>query len=216
VSAAQTRLEGAELFEHPISSAFFAAVRERGFGLLAVADLLPTAGMDGEEFAAQFEGKADLALRIFEAAIGDYRRRAARAFESTPTWPDSMRAAAYETARWIETNPDAAWFGMVGALEAGEMVRVRREEIFRWAAGLIDAGRAVAPDPGSVPAAAPLVAIGAVAETLRRQQEGSLEEDVVEAVPKMMCAAVRPYLGEEAARRELAIPPPPDLGAGGS
>jgi hypothetical protein len=55
------------------------------------------------------------------------------------------------------------------------------------------------------------MAMGAIVETLRRQQEGTLAEDVVEAVPKMMYAAVRPYLGEEAARRELEIPPPPDL-----
>jgi hypothetical protein len=30
-------------------------------------------------------------------------------------------------------------------------------------------------------------------------------------VPRMMYAAVRPYLGEEAARAELEIPPPSDL-----
>ena len=58
---------------------------------------------------------------------------------------------------------------------------------------------------------AAIIAIGGVAETLRRQQEGTLTADAVAIVPEMMYAAVRPYLGEEAARAELSIPPPPDL-----
>jgi hypothetical protein len=56
--------------------------------------------------------------------------------------------------------------------------------------------------------------VGSVVEGLRRQQEGTLPGDVVSLVPRMMYVAVRPYLGEEAARRELEIPPPPDLATG--
>jgi AcrR family transcriptional regulator len=205
------RLEGATLFAHPIATALFAVMRECGYGATTVEELLDRSAMSSAEFEGNFGGKADLTLRVFDVYIVDFKERVGRAYESAPTWPDDMRAAAYETARWLLDHPDAAWFGMVGALEAGEMALVRREETFKWAATLIEAGREVAPDPAAVPAAAPLIAMGAIVETLRRQQEGSVSEDVVEAVPKMMYAAVRPYLGEEAARRELEIPPPPDL-----
>ena len=34
-------------------------------------------------------------------------------------------------------------------------------------------------------------------------------------VPGLMYGAVRPYLGEDAARAELEISPPPDLAEGG-
>jgi len=44
-----------------------------------------------------------------------------------------------------------------------------------------------------------------------REGQGRLSSAPVELVPELMYGAVRPYLGEEAARRELTIPPPPDL-----
>ena len=104
--------------------------------------------------------------------------------------------------------------GWMAALEAaGELVRARREALFRWGASLVDAGRSLAGDPEEVPQRAGLLAVGAVVEELRRSQEGRLEGKIVAAVPRLMYAAVRPYLGEEAARRELEIPLPPDLEA---
>ena len=186
-------------------------INERGYEAASVEEFLARSATPRPEFEAHFEGKADVTLRVMEAFIGDFRSRVEAAFASEPTWPDNLRAAGYEAARWLTENPQTTRFGMVTSAEAGDMPRARREEIFRWCAGLIDAGRAVAADPEAVPAGAPLMAIGAVAETLRRQQEGSLEADTVQVVPQMMYGAVRPYLGEEAARRELSIPPPPDL-----
>jgi AcrR family transcriptional regulator len=209
--ADRERLEGRALFEHPITGAVMAVIRERGYESADVAEFTERAGMSRPEFDRHFTGKADLTLRVFEAVIDDFEERARSAYESRATWPDNLRAAAYETVRWIVRNPDSAWFGMVGVLEAGDMALVRREEVFKWCASLVDAGRAVAPDPGSVPRSAPLMAIGAIVEMLRRQQEGSLDADPVASVPRLMYSAVRPYLGEEAARRELEIPPPGDL-----
>jgi AcrR family transcriptional regulator len=205
------RLEGPALLVHPAAAAVMAVLRERGFELASEPELASRAGMEEAEFARQFAGKEDAALRVFEAYIDDFKGRVGAAFAGEEAWPGSLRAAAYEVTRWMGDHPDVTWFGMVGALEAQELARVRREETFRWCADLIDLGRAAAPDPGAVPRSAPLMAVGAVAETLRRQQEGSLVADPVEAVPEMMYGAVRPYLGEEAARRELEIAPPADL-----
>jgi hypothetical protein len=50
--------------------------------------------------------------------------------------------------------------------------------------------------------------IGAIAEMLtKRLTQG--EVDPYEFVPQLMSIAVRPYLGEDAAAKELARPPPP-------
>jgi AcrR family transcriptional regulator len=205
------RLEGAALFADPIAAAVIAVIHERGYEQATVAEFARRAGITPAEFDLQFDGKRDATLRVFEAYIDDFVARARTAFESSPEWPRNLRAAAYETVRWITQYPEAAWFGMVGVLEAGDMALVRREEVFKWCASLIDRGRAVAADPAAVPRSASLMAIGAIVEMLRRQQEGSLVADPVATVPRLMYGAVRPYLGEEAARRELAIPPPADL-----
>jgi AcrR family transcriptional regulator len=207
--------QGTRLLGHPLATALFTATREHGYEAVSVEELVEGAGISREEFDAEFTGKTDLTVKVFEAYTDDFKARAGRVFESVPTWPDNMRAAAYETARWLREHPESVWFGMVGALAAPDRVLLLREQTFIWAAGVIDAGRALAPDPEAVPAGAALMAVGAIAETLRRQQEGTIDEDIVAAVPKMMYAAVRPYLGEEVARRELEIPPPADLAAEG-
>lgn len=206
-----SRLEGPALVAHPLGCTVVTVINERGYELASVAEFLGRSGTSREEFDRHFTDKADVTLRVMEAFIGEFKERVKAAYESEPGWPDNLRAAGYEAARWLTENPKTTRFGMVTSADAGDMPRARREEIFRWCGSLIDEGRAVAPDPGAVPPAAPLIAIGAVAETLRRQQEGVESADTVAIVPHMMYAAVRPYLGEEAARRELTVPPPPDL-----
>jgi AcrR family transcriptional regulator len=207
------RLEGARLIAHPLGCAVIEVINERGYELASVEAFVARAGIDRAEFDREFDGKADVTLRVMEAFIGDFKRRVKAAFEAEPSWPDNLRAAGYEAVRWLTENPKTTHFGMVSSAEAGDMPRARREEIFRWCASLIDAGRAVAADPAAVPPMAAIVAVGAVAETLRRQQEGTVSADTVGIVPELMYGAVRPYLGEEAARRELEIPPPADLAA---
>jgi AcrR family transcriptional regulator len=205
------RLEGARLFAHPLSRALIEVIRERGYELAGIEEICARSGTSREEFDQEFEGKEEATLRVFEAYIADFKGRIGAAYASLPTWPDNLRAAGWETARWMRDHPEATWFGMVGVLEAGEMARVRREETFRWSASLIEAGIEVAPDPAAVTAATPLIVIGSVLELLRRQQKGAADLGIVETMPRMMYAAVRPYLGEEAARRELELPVPDDL-----
>jgi AcrR family transcriptional regulator len=205
------RLSGPALFAHPIAPAVMAVIRERGYERASVEQFLERAGIDRAAFDRQFAGKADATLRIFEAVSEDFQARVGGAFASAPRWPDSLRAAAWEMARWIRDNPEAIWFGMVGVLEAGEMALVRRDELFEWCAELVDAGRHLAPNPDAVARSAPLLAVGAIVEMLRREQERSFAGAIGAMVPQLMYAAVRPYLGEAAAQAELAIAPPPDL-----
>jgi AcrR family transcriptional regulator len=209
--AAGRRLEGPELFVHPISKALIAVVHERGFEAAGVEEICERAEMAPEEFAARLGTKAKATVAVFTAYIGDFRRRVAAAYDSEPDWPANLRAASYETVRWMNAYPEAAWFGMVGVLGAGDMALVAREELFKWCAGLIDAGREAAPDPAAVPAAASMIAVGAAVEVVRRQQEATFGGTTAETVPQLMSAAVRPYLGEAGAQAELGVAPPEDL-----
>jgi AcrR family transcriptional regulator len=204
-------LAGSDLLRHPLAPALVEVIHERGYPAASLEEVLARAKVERAEFDRHFADKDEASVRVFEAYIDDFEAKLTVAYESRPAWPENLRAAAYETVRWIHRNPDAAWFGMVGALDVSDMALVRREEVFKWCAALVDAGREVAPDPAAVPESAALLAIGAVAEVLRRIEEGSYAAGLIESVPQLMYAAVRPYLGEEAARAELEISPPPDL-----
>jgi len=202
------------LFEMPIGQALVAVVRERGYMHATIAEIALRAGVSRAEFEREFEGKADAVLGVLESAIAAFRAQVQSAFDSQPGWPDNLRAAAWAAQRWLTGHPDCAWFGLVGSLEGPELGRVRREEVVLWGADLIDQGRRSAPDPAAIPKSAPLFVIGAIADILRRRYEGSQRAGVRIGLPEMMHLAVLPYVGKEAARRELLFPPPGDWPSG--
>jgi AcrR family transcriptional regulator len=185
-----------------------ATVLERGYEAASVAEMAARAGVGCEDFERTYADKGAAFVANFEGMVGELREAISAAYEAGGRWPASLRAAAYALVGWLESHPDAYRFGTIEVLAAPEIARVRREELIRWCASLVDAGREVAPDPAAVPEGAPLLAVGAVAELLARRVAGTLEADTWASVPELMYGAVRPYLGEEAARAELKIPPP--------
>lgn len=200
-----TRLAPARpaLLLHPLCAAVVEVVADRGYAEASVEEMIDRAGVGREEWDRLFSDKGDAVLRVFESHAEDFKRRVGRAFAGAPGWPDNLRAAAWQIVTLIEAYPAAYRFGVWRMLEAGEMARLRREELFAWCAGLVDAGRAVCPDPAAVPGAAPMIVTGAAVEVLTRHAAGELDRRPAEMMPALMYGAVRPYLGEEAARAEL-------------
>jgi AcrR family transcriptional regulator len=211
VSGAIARRDAAALLADPIGEAALDTIRARGYAEASVEEFVSRAGMTRAEFDRRFADKEEVTRLLIEAHLDRFLERVGGAYERVADWPANLRAAAYETARYLEENPDMTWFMLVGVLEADDMARARRDQIFGWAAGLIDAGRETLADPDSVPRSAPLMAVGAIVETLRRHHAEGSRVDVAENLPWLMYAAVRPYLGEEAARAELKIEVPVDL-----
>jgi AcrR family transcriptional regulator len=196
-------------FADPIAAAVIDEVVQRGYAAATVAGVIARAGIDRVEFERRFADLEDCALRSYEAFIADYERRVGAAYNGETEWRTALRAAAYETADWMETNPNLVRFGTVEVLEMrSEMARVRREEVFVYCARLIDGGRAEAADPSGVPDSAAIVAIGSIMQLLTHRVQKGAEFDPHSMVPELMYAVVRPYRGEEVAREELTMPRP--------
>jgi AcrR family transcriptional regulator len=183
---------------------------ERGYEEVTVEEIAARAGGAGEDFEAAFASKEECALALIEERWVENMRLVRGAFDAEESWPDSLRAAAYAHARWLVENPRTAHFGVNELMRAGEMANVLRERIINSYLEMIEAGRELAEDPDSIPASTAESIVGAIAELMARNSERMERRDPVAAVPEMMYLAVRPYLGEEAARRELTIPPPSD------
>jgi AcrR family transcriptional regulator len=107
----EERLEGSALLSHPIARAAMAVIRERGYGDADVTEIIRRAGVDAAYFDHQFAGKADLTLRLLEAITADYRARVGAAYEAVAGWPDNLRAAGWETARWSWAIPSRSGSG---------------------------------------------------------------------------------------------------------
>lgn len=195
--------------EDPIARAVIAAVAERG-AEASVEEVLARSGVSGDEFSQRYASLEDCALDAYERQIAIFKRRIGTAFNAQPDWRSSLRAAAYETADWMEEDMQLISFGMTGVLGMNsELARVRREEIFAFCAQLVDRGRT---EPGSKvgddDGAAAMFAIGSIIQLLtHRLQEGG-PVDPRGIVPEMMYTVVRAYLGEEVAREELSLPRP--------
>lgn len=181
---------------------------ERGYEGVTVEEIAAAAGGSTAEFERLFASKQECALAALEEMAADNMRAVREAFESQPQWPDSLRAAAYTHARWILEHPRKMHFGMTETVRAGELTGAVRDRLIAEYVDMVDAGREVAEDPESVPPLTAESVIGSIAQVMARHSDEVEERDPLSFVPEMMYLAVRPYLGEEAARRELTIPPP--------
>jgi AcrR family transcriptional regulator len=200
-------------FSDPLALALVDEVAERGYAATTIAGVIERAGIRREEFDRRFADLENAALRTYEAFIADFERRVGGAYNAQVEWRAALRAAAYETADWMTESPNLVRFGTVEVLEIrSEMARVRREEVFIYCAGLIDAGRADAVDPDAVPDSAAIVAIGSIMQLLSHRVQKGIGIDPHAMVPEMMYAATRPYVGEELARQELTRHPPGQSG----
>jgi AcrR family transcriptional regulator len=204
-------------FADRLAGAVVEVIVERGYGATTIAEVVERARTDRAAFEARFHSLEDCVQKVYEAFIDDFKGKVRRAFDSQPGWPASLRAAAYASGEWVDEHPSAAHFGAVEVLSAGnEMIRVRREELFGWCAGLIERGREAADDPEAVPKAAAVIAIGSIVQMMTARMHRGDDLEIARLTPVLMYQAVRPYLGEERAREELTMvrPPLPSPGPG--
>lgn len=184
---------------------------ESDYQAVTVEEIAARAGGSMEDFNRLFPSKQACAVVAVEEAMTEILDTVQTAFDSEERWPDSLRAGAYAMARYITDHPKEVRFGMLDMLWAGELTGALRDQFFGKFVTMLDAGRAVAPDPEAVPPLAAESVVGSITQALARySMERGGERDPVAAVPEMMYLAVRPYLGEEAARRELTMPRPSD------
>jgi AcrR family transcriptional regulator len=181
---------------------------ERGYDAVSVADVAERAGGSAAEFESLFPSKLACAVAILEGIAESNLEAVRGAFDSAPAWPDSLRAAAYAHAEWILANQKKMRFGLLETVWASELTSALRDHLFGEYIAMVDAGREVAGDPSSIPAYTAEGVVGSITEVITRRLSKESAGELINLVPEMMYLAVRPYLGEEAARRELTTPAP--------
>jgi AcrR family transcriptional regulator len=213
VSRATGRAAPADALGFRIREATIDVVLELGPERATLDEVLACAGVEPADFERRFDGLEDCILRAYWEYTDDFTARLRAAFEREPSWRDSLRAAAYTAARYVRDNPRIVRFGTAQMLRAGPMAQAQRERHLHQMVDLIDAGRQELDDPSSIGRGVAEAAFGAIYELLIREvATGRGTQSAVDFVPELMYIAVRPYLGDEAAREELAIPPPPEPG----
>lgn len=183
-------------------------VSTQGYRETKIEEVLAAAGVGHREFEALYPSKEALAVAVLEERSKDCFRVVFGAYESEAAWPDSLRAGAYAMADWMADHPREVRYGPVEMLWAGELAQVQREIAFKRFRGMVEDGRSRLADPGSLPESTADLVIGAAVKMLTERAMAGGEIDFRRMVPHLMAIAVRPFLGEEAATRELTMPPP--------
>ena len=137
--------------------------------------------------------------------------RVALAFTAEDAWVDQLRAVAYEMLRFLQEDPRRAHTMTVEVLSAGPRARAIRDGGMQALIELIDQGRGEMDAPGSMTRATAEGLGGAIYKRIHTEVAAGRCAELSALVPGLMYNAVLPYLGTEAAMRELAIPPPPPL-----
>lgn len=177
-------------------------------------ELCEAARVTAEWFENEF-GTIDVCFeRIYLANVAEFDRVVFSAAPARARWRERLRETAYAAARYVERRPLETRFDMIHMLAGSERAMAERDRYVGRIVDLIDDGRLELEDPESIGRSVAEATFGSIYLALTKQlAQGDGVGILDEVVPELMCLAVRPYLGAEAAMEELAIPPPPRANA---
>lgn len=177
------------------------AVGEHGYHGIRVADIVWRAGVSRKTFYELFDGKEGCFAVTYGYWIDRLTGVTFAAFESQAEWVDRLRAGLTALLGALAREPDAArlCFGEIVTVDGD--TQLRRERAAATFGRLFDAPGIPG---GAVGEALRAGRVSELGETLRREIACGRTEQLQRLLPELMCAVVLPFLGMDAARRELA------------
>jgi AcrR family transcriptional regulator len=181
---------------------------ERGLDATTVSQMVSRAGVSRRTFYELFEDRHACLLGIFEETVARAGAAVAEAYRAEARWVDRVRAALLALLQFIESEPELASVSVVQALVGADArLLARREEVLAVVTAALDEGRRGAPAAQPLPLTAE-GAVGAVLSILHARLQDERRPPLADLLSPLMGILVLPYLGQAAARRELARPAP--------
>lgn len=141
-------------------------------------------------------------LAVFDDAVAEIAALVEPAYRQADGWLEQVRAGLLELLRFCDEQPERARAVVIDSIAWGPEVLLRRSQLLEALAGVLDRGRKQV-EPAAAPP--PETATNLVGASLSWVQTRLLSEQdsFVELGPSLMSLIVHPYLGPEAAKREL-------------
>jgi AcrR family transcriptional regulator len=181
---------------------------ERTYAEVTVPMLVERAGVDREAFEEHYAGLEECFCTFYLRMREEFMQEVGAAFFGESNWRDGIRASAYAMRDYLRADLKRARISFVEVLFVGERAGVIRDEAMRSLFALIDLGRN---EPG-VPETVTQYTAETIGSGIYHSIQVIVSNDELDEfdsrLREMMYTVVLPYLGEEAAREELLIPPP--------
>jgi AcrR family transcriptional regulator/DNA-binding MarR family transcriptional regulator len=193
-----------------ILTAMAEVASERGAGAASVAHIVSRAGVSRRTFYDLFQDREDCFLATFDEALAQAATTVLPAYREQNRWRERSRAALLALLVFFEEQPALARLCVVEALAAGPRALERRADVVNLLVRVVDEGRSER--PARVPEPPPLAAegaVGAVLSVIHRRLVLGGHEPLTGLLGELMSAIVLPYLGVQAAQKELHKPAPP-------
>jgi AcrR family transcriptional regulator len=181
-------------------------VAELGYARMTVAQVISRARVSRKTFYDVFADREDCFLAALDQGIERARALAEEAFGEESGWRDGICAALASLLRFMEDEPGIAKLCVVEALGAGERVLERRATVLAELARAVDLGRLDPEARGEPPEVTAEGVVGATFAVLHARLLEPRRKSLIDLLGPLMSMIVLPYLGADAAARELQTP----------
>ena len=178
-----------------------AAVAEKGYAAVTLADIVRKAKVSRRVFYANFEGKEQCFLAAFEVVVDHLRELVGEAVEGIPDWPQQAIAATRATLAFLAAEPDLARLCLVESRGAGPAVTARFNRAVGEMAPLLARGRAERPEGARLPASTEDSTIGSLVSLASRKVAAGEAAQLEVLLPDSAELVLLPYLGPAEAAR---------------
>ena len=185
-----------------------AAVAERGYAAVTLADVTRHARVSRRVFYANFESKEQCFLAAFEVVVAHLRELIVAAVAPLDDWPAQAVAATRAALAFLASEPDLARLCLLESRGAGPAVAARFNQAAGELAPLLARGRAERADgERPLPESTEDSTIGSLVSLAQRKVAAGEAARLPDLLPDCAELVLLPYLGPaEAARlaREAA------------
>jgi hypothetical protein len=193
----------------PLRQAALELIAERrDYEAIDRGELLARGEVEEPWFRRHFADRDDCLVWAATSEVRAFTDRMWEVYGAHPGWRQGLRAVAYEMADFMEADPRFAVVTTVTLTYGGEYGTLERDAAMHTMIDMVDLGRQEMADPGEVGRAPAEAIVGAIFYAMRAAASGEAAIPPEDAVPQFMYMAVRPYLGDDAAREELSLPRP--------
>jgi AcrR family transcriptional regulator len=180
-----------------------AIVAEKGYAATTVADLTKRAGISRTTFYELFADKEACFLAAYDNAVDDLVRRISIAYEAEERWPDRARAGLATLLEALAADPAQARLALVDVSAAGPAAQRRFRAAVQRLTPFFDEGRDFAPGGRGLPANTSRMAAGAVVGLISDELVAGRTDRLPDLLSDVLFATLVPYLGPDAAAREV-------------
>lgn len=196
----------AESQRERILKAMTIAAGREGFRDAHVTEVVNRAGVSRRTFYEHFKGKDECFAAAYARSMEQLWQLTLRDFEVEDDWADGLRAGLKAMLEALARRPEVASVCFVEVLAAGPLAGQQRDEAMRKFLPLFESAPTDVPRTMRIFEALCLGRVADLGAVLHREIAGGRVEELPELLPELTYMMVLPFLGPEAAARELERP----------